>query len=67
MFEALEKLSAEDRKLILSRLYEVFEFKFGRYSVQALIRDNLKTLSPDADLSWIPDWRKDNEAILTST
>jgi hypothetical protein len=67
IFKALEQFNVEDRKEIASRLHEVLKFNFERYSVQDLVRDNLKALSPDADLSWIPDWRKDNEALLAST
>lgn len=67
IFKALEQFSAEDRKVIASRLHEVFEFNFERYSVQDLIRRNLKALSPDADLSWIPDWRRDYETLHAST
>lgn len=67
IFKALEQFSAEDRKVIASRLHEVFKFNFECYSVQGMIRGNLKALSPDADLSWIPDWRKDNEALFAST
>ncbi len=67
IFKTLEQFSAEDRKVIASRLHEVFDFNFESYSVQNLIRGNLKALSPDADLSWIPDWRKDYEALQTST
>ena len=67
IFIALEKFNAEDRKVIANRLHEVLNFNFDRYSVQDLVRGNLKALSPDADLSWIPDWRKDNEALFAST
>ncbi|WP_422416758.1 hypothetical protein [Pseudomonas sp. GZD-222] len=67
IFKALEQFDAEDRKEIASRLYEVIEFNFEQPSVQDLVRKNLKSISPDADLSWIPDWRKDYEALHAST
>ncbi|MNJ49137.1 hypothetical protein D3C77_443540 [compost metagenome] len=67
IFMALEQFDAEGRKVIASRLYEVFRFNFDDFEVQNLVRDNLKSLSPDANLSWIPDWRMDNEALLAST
>jgi len=67
IFKALEQFDAEDRKEIASRLHEVIEFNFEQASVQDLVRKNLKSISPDADLSWIPDWRKDYEALQAST
>ncbi|MEJ3598173.1 hypothetical protein [Pseudomonas bubulae] len=66
IFKALEQFNAEDRKEIASRLHEVFKFNFENTSVQDLVRRNLKSMSPDADLSWIPDWRKAYEALLAS-
>lgn len=67
IFKALEQFNAEDRKEIASRLHEVFKFNFENTSVQDLVRRNLKSISPDADLSWIPDWRKEYEALQAST
>lgn len=67
IFKALEQFNAEDRKEIASRLHEVFKFNFENTSVQDLVRRNLKSISPDADLSWIPDWRKNYEALQAST
>lgn len=67
IFNAIEQFNTEDRKEIASRLHEVFQFNFESYSVQGMIRGNLQALSPDADLSWIPDWRKDYEALHAST
>ncbi|HGY9638077.1 MULTISPECIES: hypothetical protein [Pseudomonas] len=67
IFKALEQFDAEDRKVIASRLNEVLEFEFASPSAQELVRKNLKALSPDSDLSWIPDWRKDREALFAST
>lgn len=67
IFNVLEQFNIADRKEIASRLYEVFSFNFEQPSVQDLVRRNLKALSPDADLSWIPEWRKDNEALFAST
>ena len=66
IFKALEQFDTEDRKEIASRLHEVIEFNFEQPSVQDLVRKNLKSISPDADLSWIPDWRKDYEALHAS-
>jgi len=66
IFKALEQFNSEDRKEIASRLHEVFKFNFESTSVQDLVRRNLKSMCPDADLSWIPDWRKDYEALLAS-
>lgn len=67
VFMILEELHDEERRFTASRLNEIFNFSFESFSVQDLFRYNLRTLSPDADLSWIPDWRKDNEALLAST
>lgn len=67
IFKALEQFDTEDRKEIASRLHEIIEFNFEQPSVQDLVRKNLKSISPDADLSWIPDWRKDYETLHTST
>lgn len=67
IFKALDQFDTEDRKKIASRLHEVIEFNFEEPSVQDLVRRNLKSISPDADLSWIPDWRKDYEALQAST
>lgn len=67
IFKALDQFDTEDRKEIASRLHEVIEFNFEEPSVQDLVRRNLKSISPDADLSWIPDWRKDYEALQAST
>lgn len=66
-FDALEQFNAEDRKVIAGRLHEVFEFHFSSLGAERLIRDTLKSLSPDADLSWIPGWRNDNKTLLAST
>ena len=66
IFKALEQFDTENRKEIASRLHEVIEFNFEQPSVQDLVRKNLKSISPDADLSWIPDWRKDYEALHAS-
>lgn len=66
ILKALEQFNAEDRKQIVSRLHEVFKFNFESTSVQDLVRRNLKSMNPDADLSWIPDWREDYEALLAS-
>lgn len=44
----------------------MIEFNFEQPSVQDLVRKNLKSISPDADLSWIPNWRKDYEALHAS-
>lgn len=67
IFKALDQFDTEDRKEIASRLHEVIEFNFEEPSVQDLVRRNLKSISPDADLSWIPDWRKDYEALQAPT
>jgi hypothetical protein len=67
IFKALDQFDTEDRKEIASRLHEVIEFNFEEPSVQDLVRRNLKSISPEADLSWIPDWRKDYEALQAST
>lgn len=67
IFKALEQFNTEDRREIASRLHEVIEFKFEQPSIQDLVRRNLKSISPDADLSWIPDWRKDYETLHAST
>lgn len=67
IFKALEQFDTEDRREIAGRLHEVIEFKFEQPSIQDLVRRNLKSMSPDADLSWIPDWRKDYEALQAST
>ena len=67
IFKALEQFDTEDRKEIASRLHEVIEFNFEQPSVQDLVRKNLKSISPGADLSWIPDWRKDYEALQATT
>ena len=66
IFKALEQFDTENRKEIASRLHEMIEFNFEQPSVQDLVRKNLKSISPDADLSWIPDWRKDYEALHAS-
>lgn len=65
IFKALEQFNAEDRKVIASRLYEVLTFEFKRPTIQELVRRNLKILSPDADLSWIPDWKMDCEVLFS--
>jgi len=67
IFNAIETFNNEDRKEIASRLHEVFKFNFESPSVQGLVRETLKSMSPDADLSWIPDWRKDYETLHAST
>ena len=67
IFKALEQFDTENRKEIASRLHEMIEFNFEQPSVQDLVRKNLKSISPDADLSWIPDWRKNYEALQAST
>lgn len=68
MFKALEQFNAEDRKVIASRFHEIFDFRFERsFSKQDLVRRNLKALSPDADLSWIPNWRDGYDAYVAST
>ncbi|MBI6707255.1 hypothetical protein YA0599_03375 [Pseudomonas syringae] len=66
IFKALEQFDTEDRREIASRLHEVIEFNFEQPSIQDLVRKNLKSISPDADLSWIPDWRKGYEALHAS-
>lgn len=66
IFKALEQFDTENRKEIASRLHEMIEFNFEQPSVQDLVRKNLKSISPDADLSWIPNWRKDYEALHAS-
>lgn len=67
IFKALEQFDPEDRREIASRLHEVIEFNFEQPSIQDLVRKNLKSISPDADLSWIPDWRTNYEALQAST
>ena len=67
IFKALEQFDTEGRSEIASRLHEVIEFNFEQPSIQDLVRRNLKSISPDADLSWIPDWRKNYEALQAST
>ena len=66
IFKALEQFDTENRKEIASRLHQMIEFNFEQPSVQDLVRKNLKSISPDADLSWIPNWRKDYEALHAS-
>ena len=67
IFRALEQFDAEDRKVIASQLHEVLEFNFDSFSAQDMVRRNLKFLSPEADLSWIPDWRDGYDADIAST
>lgn len=67
IFKAIEQFNTEDRKEIASRLHEVFAFNFESTSVQDLARKNLKSMSPEADLLWIPSWRKDYEILQAST
>jgi len=59
LFSTLEQFDADERKEIASHLHEVIQFDFDRPSGQDFVRSMLRRLSPDADLSWIPDWRHD--------
>lgn len=67
MLKAFEQFSVEDRKIIAGRFHEIFEFSFNSFGVQRLVRGCLKSVSPDADLSWIPDWRDGYDAYVAST
>ncbi|MBO2925396.1 hypothetical protein J5H75_27385 [Pseudomonas asiatica] len=67
IFSTLEQFDEQERKEIASHLHEIIQFDFDTPSAQGFVRSMLRRLSPDADLSWIPDWRHDWDAQVSST
>lgn len=68
MLKVFEQFSVEDRKVIAAgRFHDSFEFSLYSLGAQILIRECLKDVSPDADLSWIPNRRDGYDAYLAST
>lgn len=57
LVKAAEHFSEQERLEIASNFHKILDFDFSRPSIQDLARSYIRLIHPDADLSWIPDWK----------